>query len=62
MTIGSADVRPRSIFGSVKLSPPVVPKETVFAEAFGVVAATAFMEDNYVSCESLRGAGSEHSD
>ncbi|MCJ1233405.1 hypothetical protein MMC14_001361 [Varicellaria rhodocarpa] len=62
VTIGSADVRPRSIFGSVKLSPPVVPKETVFAEAFGVVAATAFMEDNYVSCESLRGAGSEHSD
>ena len=60
VTIGSADVRPRSIFGSVKLSPPVVPKEIVFAEAFGVVAATAFTEDNYVSCESLQGAGSEH--
>ena len=62
VTIGSADVRPRSIFGSVKLSPPTVPKETIFTEVFGVVVATAFIEDNYVSCESLQGVGSEYSD
>ena len=61
VTIGSPAVAPRSVFGSATVSPPLVSNKTVFTDVHGVVAASAFIESNYLSCESLKGYGSESS-
>ena len=53
VTTGSPEVTPKSIVGSVKVSPPLVPETIIFTNVHGVTAETAFIENNDASCESL---------
>ncbi|KAL8950914.1 MAG: hypothetical protein Q9222_003080 [Ikaeria aurantiellina] len=48
---------PQGVIGEVKLTPPLVPKKRVFGGVKGVKAERAFLENNYLSCESLKGYG-----
>ncbi|KAL8786934.1 MAG: hypothetical protein Q9213_002476 [Squamulea squamosa] len=54
-SITTGTYEPRPVVGEVLLSPPFVPTRKVWRNVQGVKADRAFLENNYLSCESLRG-------
>lgn len=56
-TLSEGENQPQNVRGVVELSPPVVKERTIWRGVEGIRATQAFLENNYVPCESLRGYG-----
>lgn len=54
-SISTGAYEPRGVVGDVLVSPPLVPDGRVFRGVRGVRAERAFLENNYLPCESLKG-------
>ena len=46
---------PVDILGNVNVGPPLVPKQQTFTDVKGVKATRAFLENNYIPCQQLKG-------
>ena len=56
-TLSKGENVPIGLLGTVNLSPPVVPSQVVYSGVHGVAATTAFIENNYMNCSTLKGYG-----
>ncbi|KAL8771474.1 MAG: hypothetical protein Q9209_003144 [Squamulea sp. 1 TL-2023] len=54
-SITTGAYEPQPVVGEVLLSPPIVPSKKVWRNVQGVKADRAFLENNYLNCESLKG-------
>jgi hypothetical protein len=46
---------PRGVIGDVYVSTPFLPSTTHFQDVHGVAVTYAWLENNFVACESLKG-------
>lgn len=49
------DNKPRNVRSVIKLSPPLIPEVTLWKGVAGIQATTAFLENNFLPCEQLKG-------
>ncbi|KAI4120945.1 MAG: hypothetical protein LQ338_006654 [Usnochroma carphineum] len=62
-TTSTGAYAPQGIVGQVSVSPPLMPGRRVFRGVHGIRAERAFLENNYLPCERLKGyAGTGHGD
>ena len=54
-TLSEGANAPIGLEGKIKLSPPVVPSKSIFPGVQSLAATTAFIENNYVNCATLKG-------
>ena len=54
-TTSTGAYAPRGVVGDVLVSPPLVPERHVFRGVRGIRAERAFLENNFLPCESLKG-------
>ena len=54
-TTSTSAYEPQGVFGDVLISPPLVPKRRVYRGVRGIRAERAFLENNLLPCESLKG-------
>ncbi|KAL8726119.1 MAG: hypothetical protein Q9166_006911 [cf. Caloplaca sp. 2 TL-2023] len=56
-SVTTGEYVPQTVVGDVLLTPPMVPRAKVWRGVQGVKAQRAFLEVNYLKCESLKGYG-----
>ena len=54
-TVTQGKYAPVNIKGTVNVTPGVYPKSQTFTNVYGLKMDNAFIETNYVPCESLKG-------